>query len=303
MFQAPNSVKHNNRISFDNKLAIALTYLGTKGSLDNVADQYGVSRATAYRAVHSICTVLYLERNKHIFFPRNRSEWSEVMEGFFQLAGFPGVCGAVDGTLVKRTRPTEHWGWYCRKGYTAYNMQGIVDSNQVFMQISARPGSCNDKSVWESSSIGQNVRKILPESCHFLADSGYSLREYTITPFPHDEVSPGPIAAFNYKHSRTRIVVECAFGLLKARFPILKTELQSKDLGMDGVLLTACVVLHNYCIRHESNSIELLHQADPGEFVQATEENVSEQDEDTQENAEYIKGLEKRFNLLQELCL
>jgi hypothetical protein len=305
--------KNNYRISFENKVAITLSYFGSRDSLVNVADKYGVSRSTAYRAVSSIATVLYLDRQRHIFFPRTQSEWEEVMQGFEAIARFPGVCGAVDGTLIKRTRPKDHWGWYCRKGYTAYNVQGVVDSNQVFMNISARPGSCNDKSVWEGSSIGTNIHNILPRSCHFLADSGYSPREYMITPFPHDEATHGIVSNFNYLHSKTRIVVECTFGSLKGRFPILKSELQSKDFGMDGIIITACVVLHNYCIRHEDRSIELIHEADPISFaadsieVRDIEEEVDADDEGTNDNMnndpEYIKGLEKRFRILQELCM
>ena len=183
-----------------------------------------------------------------------------------------------------------------------------MDSNQLFMHISARPGSCNDKSVWESSSIGANVYNIIPSSCHFVADSGYSPRDYMITPFPHNEAINEIVSSFNYMHSKTRIVVECTFGSLKGRFPILKSELQSKDFGMDGIIITACVVLHNYCIHHEARSLELITQADTNEFNETTADSIQARATDNNEDEmnndpEYIKGLEKRFRLLQELCM
>ncbi|EEY65594.1 uncharacterized protein PITG_03099 [Phytophthora infestans T30-4] len=35
--------------------------------------------------------------------------------GFFDVAGFPGTIGAVDGTLIRISRPHDFEGWYCRK--------------------------------------------------------------------------------------------------------------------------------------------------------------------------------------------
>jgi hypothetical protein len=142
------------------KVAITLSYLGSKSSMSNIADMYGVSVSTVQRSIRNVTRILYYERQTHIFFPRNNTEWSHVVKGFASIAGFPNVCGAVDGTLIKRTRPRNYYGWYCRKGFVAYNLQGIVDSNMLFMSVSVRPGGCNDKTLWSKSIPGQNPRYI-----------------------------------------------------------------------------------------------------------------------------------------------
>ena len=69
------------------------------------------------------------------------------MAGFERISGFPNVAGAVDGTLIKRVRPKTFWGWYCRKGFVAYNVQCVVDSDMLFMDLSVRPRGWNDKRV------------------------------------------------------------------------------------------------------------------------------------------------------------
>ena len=55
---------------------------------------------------------------------------------------------------------------------------------------------------------------------------------------------------FNSKLSSTRMVVERAFDLLKGRFRILHKQ---QDTTLHNVchVVTACCILHNYCIAHD----------------------------------------------------
>ena len=51
---------------------------------------------------------------------------------------------------------------------------------------------------------------------------------------------------FNYYHSRTRINIECAFGILVKRWGILRRPLGFK-LAYITALVEACMKLHNIC--------------------------------------------------------
>jgi hypothetical protein len=53
---------------------------------------------------------------------------------------------------------------------------------------------------------------------------------------------------FNYKHSVTRIVIERAFGRLKARWRALLKESDIREDNLDTVI-QACFILHNICER------------------------------------------------------
>ncbi|KAH9099043.1 hypothetical protein LEN26_016388 [Aphanomyces euteiches] len=90
----------------------------------------------------------------HVFSPRSNEEWRNVEAGLAAIAGFPNVAGVVDGSLVKKPRPQNFWGWCIRKGFVAYNKQGVVDSNMFFMDFSVRPGGCNEMSLWSRSVPG-----------------------------------------------------------------------------------------------------------------------------------------------------
>lgn len=54
---------------------------------------------------------------------------------------------------------------------------------------------------------------------------------------------------FGYKLSSARMVIECAFGRLKARFGCLKRDM---DINLNDLpdVINACFILHNYCEMH-----------------------------------------------------
>ena len=65
---------------------------------------------------------------------------------------------------------------------------------------------------------------------------------------------------FGYRLSSARMVVECAFGRLKARFGILQRPL---DLDLDNIITTihACFILHNFCEMHNERVRDKLIRA------------------------------------------
>lgn len=49
---------------------------------------------------------------------------------FYQIAGFPNVLGAVDGTLIPIIAPKDNKPEYvCRKGFHAMNVQVVADAS------------------------------------------------------------------------------------------------------------------------------------------------------------------------------
>ena len=71
--------------------------------------------------------------------------------GYENKSGFPNVYGAIDGSLIPVKRFADFMGWYCRKGFTAFNMQAMVDHKLRFRSYSIRSGSQNDKAVFNAS--------------------------------------------------------------------------------------------------------------------------------------------------------
>ncbi|KAF4129643.1 DDE superfamily endonuclease [Phytophthora infestans] len=182
--------------------------------------------------------------------PPNTDEVKAVEEGFQLVAGFPGVVGAVDGTLIAIPRPHDFEGWYCRKGFSAINVQAIVDHLGTFRFISIRSGSYNDQSLWNGSgarkrNISASLLEFAPPGKHLLADAGYKIWAHMLTPFSESEaVTIRRKRVYNRLHSRTQIAVECASGRLRNRFRILLGKLEQKTPERICRLIYSCVVLH-----------------------------------------------------------
>ena len=140
--------------------------------------------------------------------------------------GHPDVAFAVDGSLFEIERPARNYqGFYAKSGKPGLNVQACVDARRRFVSVSIRSGSNNDQSMWNMSFLGIRLPELIPAGLVVLADSGYKICRLMMTPFPTCNgrivLTPEQVN-YNYYHSRSRIVVECAFGWLKRRFPILK---------------------------------------------------------------------------------
>ena len=109
---------------------------------------------------------------------------------------------------------------YCRKGFPAFNVQVVVDHKLRIRSYYISPGSQNDEGVFNKSWFGKNLHKFIPQGCWFLADAGYNLSAYLLTPYKIDIGMAEDEIKYNYLNSKTRIAVERAIGLLKNKFKI-----------------------------------------------------------------------------------
>ena len=64
----------------------------------------------------------------------------------------------------------------------------------------------------------------------------------------------GPKEPYNYTHSSLRNCIKCTFGVLKARFPILK-NMRPYSVQKQAMIPIACAVLHSF--------IKVVSEADP----------------------------------------
>ncbi|KAH9121548.1 hypothetical protein AeMF1_006791 [Aphanomyces euteiches] len=131
-------------------------------------------------------------------------------------------------------------------------MQGVVDAKLRFRSYSLRSGSQNDKSVFNNSWFGKECHRFVPRGGCFLGDAGYKLYSHIITPYPINLEMPDYKSHFNLIHSRTRMVVEQAFGLWKNTFRVFKTPLLHDTPEQMANLVKATLVLHNWFIDFKS---------------------------------------------------
>ncbi|KAF4136322.1 DDE superfamily endonuclease [Phytophthora infestans] len=213
--------------------------------MDEAATVLGISRPRSVVYINDCLDVLSSMAATKVILPK-ASEVASLEAGFFAVAGFPGVVGAVDGTLIAIPRPHDFEGWYCRKGFPAVNVQAVVDHTGAFRSISIRSGSNNDQSLWNGSGVRKCLSTFVPPGKHLLADAGYKIWGHMLTPYPESEAADERRKRiYSRVHSRTRIAVECAFGRLKNRFRILLAKLEQKTPGRICKVIYSCIVLHN----------------------------------------------------------
>ena len=126
---------------------------------------------------------------------------------------------------MSRTDYYNHKGWY------SIILQGVVDHSYQFMDINVGwPGSVHDARVFAHSSVYKKITEqtLLPDKnitvngvnipLYLIGDSAYSLQTWLMKPFTHNTALTSQQKTFNYRLCRARIVVENAYGRLKARW-------------------------------------------------------------------------------------
>ncbi|XP_051156252.1 putative nuclease HARBI1 isoform X1 [Leptopilina boulardi] len=207
---------------------------------------------TAWRATHNVARVLGANSANYIHWPEGQ-EFITGERDFEVFAGFPGVIAAVDGCHIENNAPkVDEYAYVNRKGYHSVLLQGICNAKKKFVDVFAgQCGSMHDARVWRRSYINQEINndpdRYCPENRHIIGDTAYPLRRHLLTPFKDNgHLTPAEIN-YNKVLSKTRIIVENTFALLKGRFRRLKF-LYLQNVKYASLIILACCVLHNICI-------------------------------------------------------
>ncbi|XP_020963698.1 protein ALP1-like isoform X2 [Arachis ipaensis] len=105
---------------------------------------------------------------------------------------------------------------------------------------------------WEGSAVDSRVLRDALFRNGFSVPQGffapYRGQKYHLSEFnPHNQPSTAQ-EFFNMKHSQARNVIESAFGILKARWEILRGR-SFYPIKTQGRIITACCLLHNHIRR------------------------------------------------------
>ena len=236
-----------------------------------------LAKPTCVNIVHDVVEVLSQKFCLDMIkFPEG-ADLMRVMNEFKGLCYLPFCAGAIDGTFMKIEKPRE-WGdtYFCYKKFTAIILFACVDARGKFTYVNAgQPGSVGDAFTLDCSDLKRKIEskswlnvpdEFLPHmrlddatfQPFLCADSAFALSPSLMKCFEVDHPTHEQFN-FNYALIRMRRVVECAFGRLKKRFPILKNSRLSDPIFAQKVLGVLCA-LHNYI---EGFGVEnmLLHDA------------------------------------------
>lgn len=256
---------HNQRnfpLSPMHQFLITLRYYACGSFQLVMADNAGVSKATVCRTINKVSAALSSLRPLYIHFPQHENV-QEVVRGFYTVAHFPGVIGALDCTHIEIQSPGRNRGevYRNRKGYFSINVQTVCDSNMLIRDIVARwPGSVHDSTIFNNSRLRADFETGRINEGILLGDNGYPLRGYLLTPYLRPQTRAQ--LRYNRSHKRTRNCVERMYGVWKRRFPVLRMTLRNKIQHALRVIV-ATAVLHNIAVQMKDDVPPedlLLHQ-------------------------------------------
>lgn len=192
--------------------------------------------------------------------PTSEDEWLSKSEGF----RFPNCVGALDGKHIMILPPpftsSEYFNY---KGHFSIVLLALVDSDYCFMFVDIGcPGRISDGGVYNQSVLRQKIEtngiNLPPPNRNnnlpyvFLADSAFALSTCIMKPFPGHHAVGTPERIFNQELSRSRVVVENAFGILSSKFRIFKTCIPLDEVKAAKITMT-CILLHNFLRRSNTS--------------------------------------------------
>jgi len=169
--------------------------------------------------------------------------------------GFRQCVGFIDGAYVTLyERPTDHGeDYFTRKSCYALNCLFVCDDQKriLYMYV-GWPGSAHDNRLWRNSKLFKEFKNFFSIGQYLVGDSAFSPSDIMIAAFKKSG-SEGILNQekefFNHKLSQGRIYIEHTIGILKARFPCLKSLSVrikgKKSLSFALNIINACGVLHN----------------------------------------------------------
>ncbi|QHO32037.1 hypothetical protein S83_026615 [Arachis hypogaea] len=171
---------------------------------------------------------------------------------------FKDCLGALDGTHIKvNVLEADKPRYQNRKGDITTNVLRVVAPDMQFIYVLAGwEGSAADSRVLRDALFRNGFS--VPQGHYYLCDAGYMNCEGFLAPYrgqkyhlsefnPHNQPSTAQ-EFFNMKHSQVRNVIERAFGVLKARWGILRGR-SFYPIKTQGRIITACCLLHNHIRR------------------------------------------------------
>ncbi|CAH1992747.1 unnamed protein product [Acanthoscelides obtectus] len=117
--------------------------------------------------------------------------------------------------------------------------------------------NCSLSRAFENNMLNMPKPRPLPgesEDAPFvvIADDAFALTSYLLKPFPFKN-QPGFNRVFTYRISRARRVVENAFGLISARFCVLRRPIDLPPEKVKKIVLAICS-LHNFLLTQKSSA-------------------------------------------------
>ena len=227
-----------------------------------------MGKTTVATIVYETCSALWSELvSIHMPHP-SQDDLKEIARDFNRLWQFPNCIGAIDGKHCEIICPA-HSGstYYNYKNYFSVILQGVADANKRFIAIEVGGrGKQSDGGTFHYSVLNKLMESgrfnipppdMIPgTTCSlpyvFIGDEAYPLKTNLMRPFPERSLNDER-RYFNERLSRARKCIECAFGILYAKWRILGKPIET-NVEHACLIIQATCILHNVIRDLDGNS-------------------------------------------------
>uniref|UniRef100_V5GD51 Putative nuclease n=1 Tax=Anoplophora glabripennis TaxID=217634 RepID=V5GD51_ANOGL len=192
-----------------------------------------------------------------------KEDFQRISEEFINIWNFPHCIGAIDGKHIRILCPKN--SMFCNyKHYFSVVLQGVADANYKFIAVEIGAyGKQNDGGTFHASELYRQLKNkelSIPEPSYFaqtttkapfvlISDEAYPLLPFLLKPFGGTNLS-FEHECFNKRLSRARKCIECAFGIITAKWRILSKSIETNIETADAII--KCIsILHNVIIDKE----------------------------------------------------
>lgn len=264
------SGRHGNCIPVEIKLLCILRFLARGHEALTLRDLTSIGRSTIHNIVKTFLeNFVRVYESKWIHRKPTESELKDIMATYAKL-GFPGAIGSVDCTHIwwsqcphsmtnlcsgRDDRPTvvfqcvvdhNRYIWNCSKGFVGrFCDQNVSDADPFLEELRLRRIYEDlEYQIYDNKGVLRTVKGV-----YLLCDNGYKKEIHLMCPYTYRSVKEE--VYFSEYLESVRKDVECTFGILKARFRILRTGIEYHDMATVENIFKACCILHNMILRYD----------------------------------------------------
>lgn len=251
------------------KVTAALRMLAYGGPADSLDEYFRMGESTIIETVNKFTRTIVVIYGEEYLRQPNTEDIARLLRKA-EERGFPGMLGSID---------CMHWEW--EKCPTAWHGQyrGHHKKPTIILEAVAShdlwvwhaffgmPGSCNDINVLHRSPVFNNLSSGHAPEVNFTVNGreynmGYYLADGIYPPWA-TLITPIPAAVsnkqnrFNEKQQEYRKDVERTFGVLQAKYAIIKGPSRMWDPGDMKYIVQCVIILHNMGIKYERGMEQL----------------------------------------------
>lgn len=247
-------------------MCFVFRHLATGSSFASMSAPFHMSKNTIAQHVYETCEKLWTVLQPLEMPKPSEDDWKQLAKRFGDLWDYPFAVGALDGKHIALVNPANSGSMYYNyKGFPSIVLMALSDADSCFTLVDCgQYGRVCDAGVYQNSVISDLLERnqlnipnayfkinTSDEQIPFMivGDEAFPLNTYLMRPFAARTLNDDR-RIYNYRHSRARRSVECAFGILAKKFEVFQRPMRLQP-DKAVVVTNAATVLHNYVRRRD----------------------------------------------------